>query len=335
MLRRALSILLFAAGCSTEPSTPSPDAEPLVHDDAASLTPDAAEAPDAGSPDTGPSCDDPRATPSMPCGALSWAASDVRSRRRNHHSVALAHTPAGPFLFALGGANGNSVLVNVDAAPIQADGSLGAWVGVRSLPRGTGGGTIGVVSNVIVIAGGMTNGGVTDLSYSTVVQDDGSLGPWTSAGSTHHRRMHPGGFVRGDRIYVLGGFDDPDVWNDVVSATVAADGSVGPWTPAGTLPGPRSHFSVSLIDGYVYLAGGLSRSAFTNPPFLDEVARAEIGSDGALTNWTAMPPLPLALATHASFFYGGHLYVAGGLNDNGHERRVWRAPIQADHSLGD
>jgi hypothetical protein len=43
------------------------------------------------------------------------------------------------------------------------------------------------------------------------------------------------------------------------------------------------------------------------------------------------------LATHASFFYGGYLYVAGGISDaNGltEEKRVWRSPLDADHQLG-
>jgi hypothetical protein len=47
-----------------------------------------------------------------------------------------------------------------------------------------------------------------------------------------------------------------------------------------------------------------------------------------------MPSLPVALATHASFFYGGYLYAGGGINDTGQEKRVWRAPIGGDFTLG-
>jgi hypothetical protein len=51
-----------------------------------------------------------------------------------------------------------------------------------------------------------------------------------------------------------------------------------------------------------------------------------------------MPPLPVAIAAHASFVYGGYLYVAGGLSggpDNlTEEKRVWRAPIDGTHTLG-
>ncbi len=45
--------------------------------------------------------------------------------------------------------------------------------------------------------------------------------------------------------------------------------------------------------------------------------------------------MPTGLATHSSFFYGGYLYVGGGIdNAPAEEKRVWRAPVNADHTLG-
>jgi hypothetical protein len=122
-----------------------------------------------------------------------------------------------------------------------------------------------------------------------------------------------------------------------VSATVGSDGTLSAWTKVGTLPGPRSHFSISLVDGYLYLTGGLAVSAFQNPPNLGDVISAQIAADGTLGPWNTLTPLPVPNATHASFFYGGYLYVAGGITGTTNpiqENRVWRAPIQADHSLG-
>ena len=123
----------------------------------------------------------------------------------------------------------------------------------------------------------------------------------------------------------------------MVSATVSPAGTLSPWTTVGMLPGPRSHFSVSLLDGYIYLTGGLDVSAFQNPPNLPDVVRAQIAADGTVGPWTTLTPLPVPLATHASFFYGGYLYVGGGISgttDPLQENRVWRAPIAADHTLG-
>jgi hypothetical protein len=151
--------------------------------------------------------------------------------------------------------------------------------------------------------------------------------------------MHPGSVIKGDEIWVMGGFDDPDVWDDIVRATVSPDGTVSEWTPAGQLPGPRSHMAVTLVGDDVYLLGGLEASAFNNPPELAEVWHGKLGSDGTIGEWAELAPMPAALATHASFFYGGYLYVGGGIMDDGglvpkHEKRIWRAPIQSDGGLG-
>ncbi len=293
-----------------------------------------------GGGDAGPTCAGPTTPPSMACGTLAWAESASKSRKRNHHVTLLPEVQAGPFVYAMGGFDGMvTAYANVDRAPIAADGTVGSWVSETPLPMAMGGFTGVVVSNsLFVIAGGMeANGTITDQSFTSVIAADGTLGAWQPAGSTQHPRMHGGQIVNGDTVYVLGGFSDPNVWDDVVRATVSPSGTLSAWTSAGKLPGPRSHFSISLVDGYVYITGGLDVSAFQNPPNLTEVARAQIAADGTVGPWTTLNPLPVALATHASFVYGGYLYVGGGISgttDPIQEKRVWRAPIEADHTLG-
>jgi hypothetical protein len=84
----------------------------------------------------------------------------------------------------------------------------------------------------------------------------------------------------------------------------------------------------------VYLAGGLDQPAPQNPPVLKDVSRGRVLDDGTIGEWTPMRALPVALCTHSSFFYGGYLYVVGGISDTADEKRVWRAPIDASHELG-
>ena len=292
---------------------------------------------DAGVPDAGViACGDVRSTPQMACGTLSWSASPTASRPRNHHFTFISETPAGAYLFALGGAEDGLIMSNADSAPLSADGQVGAWKRTTGLPIKMAGMTGGVVSHLLLLAGGTVkdSGEVSDQAYSAFVLDDGSLGAWSNAGSTLHRRMHPAGFTRGNQFYVLGGFDAPNVWDDVVRATVNDDGSVSAWEPAGKLPGPRTHLSVAYVDGYVFITGG-ANSAFASDPPLDEVKRAKLDDDGKISEWVDMPNLPVKVVTHSSFFYGGYLYVAAGINAAmEHEKRVWRAPMGADHSLG-
>jgi hypothetical protein len=290
---------------------------------------------DAGDGGSGASsCGDSNATPDMPCGTLAWTTSATKSRPRNHQLSVLAETASGPFLFVIGGFDTTTTLPNVDRSGLSGDGSLGGWADMPALPIPVGGHMGGIVGSVIVLAGGLTaSGTVTDASYSAVVGDDGSLSSWKRQGSVLHPRMHGGAFVSGNTIYVLGGFN-PVVMDDVVRATVTPDGAISAWTTAGQLPSKLSHMSVSLVEGYVYLAGGYSLPASHNRPVLKDVYRGHLADDGTLADWTPMPQLPVAICTHASFFYGGYLYVAGGATESTQEKRVWRAPIDSSHALG-
>ena len=281
-------------------------------------------------------CSDPATTPAAPCGTLSFAESDVHSRKRNHHVTLLAETAAGTFIYVVGGANGNSVLDETDRYAVHADGSLEAGTAQTPLPVALGGMTGQLVSNVVLIAGGTRGSQVSDAAYAAVIGADGSLGAWADVGSVAHPRMHPASVAKDDTIYVMGGFDDPDVWDDIVKATVSSDGAVSAWTSAGALPGKRSHFAATRVGDYVYLTGGLEESAFSNPPFLATTWRGHFLSDGTIGEWAAGPDLPVQLATHASFFYGGYLYVGGGISNPPakQEKRMFRAAIGDDHALG-
>lgn len=323
----------FVAACSggsASPSTAAPTSD-AGGDDAASDDAAAARPPDP--------CDLPDATPAAPCGTLAWTTSSVSSRPRNHHVTAIVHAAAGDFLYAIGGADEMTTFADVDRAPIHDDGSIGAFASAAHLPVGAGGLSGAVAGGVVVVAGGNTGRAISDKAYSAVVKDDGSLAGWKAAGSVGKPRMHSVAFAMGSTVYVLGGFEGDTVWDDAVQATVQPDGTVSAWAPAGTLPGPRSHFGVAVVDRYVYLIGGLAAPATSNPPALPDVTRAKIGDDGTLGEWTPMTPLPAPLSTHATFFYGGYVYAAGGLSTDAQrnytiEKRVWRAPVNDDRSLG-
>jgi len=332
-----LTSLIFASACSSQPTADKPGAgtgaDASTQDAVVDAAPDgppayiacvSAEAVDAGAD----------------CGTLSWVKSPVAAARpRNHHLSEVVQTKSGPFLYELGGFNVSSTFANVDRAAINPDGSLGAWAAQAAMPSGLGGFTGGAVGNVMVIAGGeYSSVTITDLSYSAVVQDDGSIAAWRTWGTIGHPRMHAGSFIQGNTIYVLGGFQDNTVWSDIVKATVQPDGTVSAWTTAGQLPGPRSHMSVSRVGKYVYITGGMAISAYQNPPALTDVSRAEIAADGTLGSWTTMTALPYGVATHASFVYGGYLYFGGGIYDTSitanEEKRVWRAAIDAAGAIG-
>jgi hypothetical protein len=263
-------------------------------------------------------------------GPVAWAPSGVASRPRTHHASFVATTAAGTFLYVIGGSTADGSLTNADRASVQDDGSLGAFVADPDLPVATSGHTGQVVGDTIAIVGGMSS----SKSWSAVIQADGSLGAWVRGPDVTRKRMHGGSFSIGDQLYMMGGFDTAGVWDDVLVSTVS-DGTLSSWAAAGLLPGPRSHFTADLVGGYLYLVGGFDTPAFQQPKNLTSVWRGRVGDDGMLGDWTAMPELPVGKAGHGSFYYGGYLYVAGGLSDDLQaEDTIFRAPIGADHMLG-
>jgi N-acetylneuraminic acid mutarotase len=150
--------------------------------------------------------------------------------------------------------------------------------------------------------------------------------------------MHAGSFVTGNTIYVMGGFQGNTVWSDAVQATVEQDGTVSAWTPAGQIAGPRSHFSVVQVGPYIYMAGGLNSSPEGTGSCLTDVSKGYLQSDGTFGPWAAMPSLPEPLCTQASFFYGGYLYIVGGIMENAvnaeESSAVFRSAVGADGTIG-
>jgi hypothetical protein len=327
--------LLTACGTSASKDGPSAaDAAPPPGDDAGPAADAATDAPLSYV-----TCADASTPGSLSCGTLSWAKSAVSAARpRNHHLTEIVQTSSGPYLYEMGGFNASGVFANVDAAPINPDGSLGAWASQAALPYALAGATGGVIGNVLVVAGGNTGLVIGDTSYSAVVGAGGAVTSWITGPTIGHSRMHAGSFVTGNTVYILGGFDGQTVWNDIVKATVSADGTISSWTNAGTLPSPLSHFNIAFQDNFVYIGGGLNMSAYDDPPALTAVYRGVLGADGTIGQWTSMPALPEALATQASFLYGGYVYVAGGIYISGDTadevKKVWRSPIDATGALG-
>ena len=286
----------------------------------------------------GPSCSALDASSTLPCGTLSFTTSPSTSRPRNHHVTLTFPIQGGTMLYAVGGANAEAPISNVDRAPIMADGSLGTWVADNPLPFSVAGLVGEIVSGVLVTGGGTyLTGNATSLTFASVVNPDGSLAGWNAAPAFNEARMHAASITRGNVMWVAGGFSAASIWGDVISATVSPDGTVSAWQPAGQLPSTLSHFTMNLVGDDIYLTGGLEQSAGddANPPDVANTWLGQIQSDGTLGGWVAQTPLPVAEAAHAAFVYGGYLNVCGGINNvPAEEDRCWRAPLQADRSLG-
>ena len=135
----------------------------------------------------------------------------------------------------------------------------------------------------------------------------------------------------GDKIYVIGGYDwtITDEKNTVYYAQTSADGTVGEWQSAATLPAKRANGDVVAYDGYLYLIGGASGGIAQSTVYV-----APISDNGTVGSWTATTPLPAARKAHASFAANGHVYAIGGADtSNGTSAVAYYARVAADGAL--
>ncbi len=122
-------------------------------------------------------------------------------------------------------------------------------------------------------------------------------------------RDHHATFVVGSSLFVAGGTDRVDFFDDVQTAPIGADGTLGAWSGAGTLPEPLAGHSVAVVGELVVVTGGLS----TGAAFSDGTWTSRVAADGTFGAWAPGPPAPPARMHHCMAASGDRVYVVGGL----------------------
>ena len=139
----------------------------------------------------------------------------------------------------------------------------------------------------------------------------------------------------GDYLYAAGGTDYRVFFADVVRARIGADGALGAWEAAGSLPTPRGGTSVAVVNGVAVLTGGqiTTDTSMRSLKRIDEVYTARIADDGTLGAWAAAPALPAARFHHPAVAHNGWIYVVGGQGAREAEAGVFAAQVAADGSI--
>ena len=244
------------------------------------------------------------------------------SARSGHGLVALDGR-----VYLVGGYTAGGTLGDTDVATLGMDGTLDRWVPSSSrlnIPR----------SNLVLhawkapsgqayllVVGGVNQVGSDTVHFdeieTTAISADGSVGPWRVC-PFHLKggRSAPGVVVVGSTLIVMGGWGDllEDVFGDVQTSTLQADGCPGPWTTSPRpLPLPVYGHSVALMGAAsgatAFVLGGNAGQG----NYLNTVQAMSLASDGrprrigfdshlfAIPRWG-----------HATVRYNDYLYVLGG-----------------------
>lgn len=203
-------------------------------------------------------------------------------------------------LYVLGGLDAGK---SSSAAVARIDPDTGAATPVGQLAPGVhdaGGFRHG--DDLVVVAGGVP-------PVQASVQAVTTSGATRTVGQLSAARADLVVAVVGDTAYVLGGGDEAAGQTTLFDAVAASADGGATWTDAGKLAEAVRYPAVAVVDGAIYLFGGVTASG---APDTRSVQRYD-PKTGA-TTVVAQLPAPLSHASAVTL--GGRVYVVGGFVDN-------------------
>ena len=227
-----------------------------------------------------------------------------------------------------GGSSWNNVFNTVYKAPINSDGTLGAWETDNPFPTPLSHSSVIVTKNRVYLLGGYNGNTALNTVYTATINNDGTLSAWTTSDPLPSTLYGSQAIVTKNRVYLLGGFSGGG-GSTVYTAPINSDGTLGTWTTSTPLPVVLAHSSAIVTKDRVYLLSGMSGGNNLNKAFT-----ASINSDGTLGSWDIINNLPFALRYPQTVVTKNNVYLLGGYTGSSGINVVYRAPINSDGTLG-
>ncbi len=222
------------------------------------------------------------------------------------------------YLYYIGGFDGVVINAGVSYAPINADGTLGAWASAtNTFPNAWAGASVIVNDNYIYLLGGNTGISPDDSVTYAPINANGSIGSWTATTSLPDTLTAGAAVVHNGRVYFAGGNDGSARTDGVYYATFNPNGTLGTWQTTTALPEEREGAGLVEYNGYLFSIGGYNA---TN--IVDTVYAAPINTNGSVGAWSTTASLPDARTVSGVATYNGFVYNLAGLNTSSAPRNT-------------
>lgn len=189
---------------------------------------------------------------------------------------------------------------------LEYDPAADDWTPRASLPLGfaRGAAAVGVIDDIIYIAGGSTNSSVAQVSSYDPVNDvhDTTLSDLPSA------LNHLVGAGVGGKMYAIGGRDGGIA--GIQNTTYEYDPAQDEWIEKTAMPTARGGMAAGVVDGKIIVVGGEGNSADSSGVF----PQAE-SYDPAADTWTPVDNMLTPRHGMGAAGVGGTLYVPAGANE--------------------
>jgi hypothetical protein len=264
----------------------------------------------------------------QPDGTLSpWVEESTQMVEARQGAVGFA---TDSYIYAIGGESESAISTTMERAPINTNGTLGAWTIIGSIPTVfANAGTIQYSTCFYIIGGYVYNTSVdyytgSPYIYRTTVNPDGSLGTWTLLSS----ELVPGrnglmAILIDTTIYVVGGTTAPGglLTQSLEKCTMYPDGELGAFVTISSTTAYHVQGGLFYDGTYLNVIGGYLAGI---PTYSSE--RAVINADGSLGIWEPAPALEMERDFFGYIQTSTDCYVIGA-TQSGDSNSVEYAPI--------
>jgi hypothetical protein len=214
--------------------------------------------------------------------------------------------------YLIGGHNSSSGhLSSVYSAPINTDGTLGAFRTEISLPETKAYTVCFVIKDKLYVVGGNNSSNDTNTVYRTTVNKDGTLNSWETLPNFPITFSDGKPLLIKDKIYIFGANYSSTDTSKIYYSTYDADGNIGTWTYVSNMPSNITVSGVVCTDNYVFSIGGYDYDSYQHTNVL---YRAPILTDGSIGAWIQISDAPIAAIYAQSAIAGNRIYYIGGYN---------------------
>jgi N-acetylneuraminic acid mutarotase len=170
---------------------------------------------------------------------------------------------------------------------------------------------VAVVNGKIYAIGGFN--GNSPLSVNE--QYTPALNEWTAVSPMPTARSGFAVAVYDNKIYCIGGTIGTLSGNsDFVGNNEVYDPGTDTWQTEASMPTPRADLTASVVDGKIYLIGGMEYSSTS--PYYVETNITEV-YDPSSNTWSTGASMPLSSYGYASAVVDGKIFVIGGSKSAG------------------
>jgi len=234
-----------------------------------------------------------------------WTNTTPLTSAMSHHRSAVYNG----YLYVGGGLDSaGASTTTVRFAPINATGSIGAWVDTTPLSAPLSSVELIAHNGYLYKVGGDIGGGVSTATVQfALINATGSIGTWTDTTPLPFAFNSLSLAVYNGRLYTLGGGNDVLATATVRFASINATGSIGAWVDTTPLPSERTTAGAVVDEGILYSFGGLVSGTETS-----SVVFSPIETSGRLGLWVDAPAMPAGGYAFGRAYHNGYVYTVGG-----------------------